>query len=197
MGCPMEHIRETIATFVAELRTKEAEVVATKKLINTLCLKVGDQPMFTGVDEPADGAGVTFRNDEFYGQPLSSVVRLVLEARKRANQGAASVAELYDAMEAGGYNFGSEDVENAKRGLRISLTKNSQTFHKLPNGRYGLRDWYPEIRDPKPSKGGSDKVEVPVDPFDFEAKEKATSEPVNSTADSTPKKGPVEVGAKK
>jgi hypothetical protein len=105
------------------------------------------------IDErPSESPG--FRSDEFYGQPLSTVVRTILEKRRAANLGAASVAEIYDAMEQGGFSFGSSNSENAKRNLRISLTKNSAIFHRLPNNRYGLLEWYPNVREAK-SRAGS------------------------------------------
>lgn len=49
--------------------------------------------------------------------------------------------------------IGTRDEENAKRGLRVSLTKNSVTFHKLPNGKYGLLDWYPGAKTKRPRNG--------------------------------------------
>ena len=57
----------------------------------------------------------------------------------------------------------------------VSLTKNSQTFHKLPNGKYGLREWYPAVKDKKPGSGEEkEAVKSPDldDDFKFEEKEK-------------------------
>lgn len=95
---------------------------------------------------------------EFYGQPLAVVVRRILEKRRIANQGPATVAEIYDTMLLGDYNFETANADNAKRSLRISLTKNSSTFHKLPSGKYGLREWYPALRDRR-DNGGSRRAE--------------------------------------
>ena len=94
--------------------------------------------------------------------------------------GPASVSEIYEAMLAGGYEFEAKDADNAKRGLRISLTKSSATFTKLPQGKYGLREWYPTVKDPKARPAQKERVEemledVP-DEFDFQAKETAQAE---------------------
>jgi hypothetical protein len=183
----MDAMRQAIDIAVAKLRELETQVAETKKIINGMCKLGGQPPMFPDTDE---GAGLSlggFRSDQFYGQPLTKVVRDVLSARKAANLGAASVNQIYDAMTAGGYRFDASSDENAKRALRISLTKNSAVFHKLPNGEYGLREWYPNIKDAKEAKskpsnngaeaGADQKPEQAPDDdgFDFAAKEKAAS----------------------
>jgi hypothetical protein len=90
------------------------------------------------------------------------------------------VDEIHQALLAGGYKFEAATEEIAKRGLRISLTKNSHSFHKLPSGLYGLREWYPAIKDTKAKasdSGAADQqAEAPLDDDDpfvgFEEKEK-------------------------
>lgn len=174
----MEHIHKTIETMTAKLAEQEAAVVETKKLINSLCAVVDQPPRFADLTIKAIGTGVGFKCDDFYGQSLSGVVRRIMESRKACGSGPATVAEIYDAMIQGGFQFEAASADNAKRALRISLTKNTQTFHKLPNGNYGLREWYPGIKEPKQKSGAAeqtlsdDEVESP-DTFDFAAKEAA------------------------
>ena len=79
----------------------------------------------------------------------ASAVREILEMRKAGGLGAASVNEIYDMLVTGGFHFDAKDDENAKRSLRISLTKNSALFHRVPNGQYGLLSWYPAVKTPK------------------------------------------------
>jgi hypothetical protein len=176
----MDHIQKTIDTALEKLREQEAQVLETKKLVNSLCKWTGQPEMFTDLDIPAQAAPVTaFQCDAFYGQPMSTVVRKILEARRAKGNGPASVNEIYEAMVAGGYKFDTDKPENAKRMLRISLTKNSATFHKLPGGNYGLREWYPAIKDvkPKTSAGAATENGAPVEGadaagvFDFDKKE--------------------------
>jgi len=52
------------------------------------------------------------------------------------------------------YQPETDDLENAKRGLRIALTKNSVTFYRIdggPNGSsYGLLEWYDKAKPQTP-----------------------------------------------
>lgn len=80
--------------------------------------------------------------------------------RRTANLGPATVGEIYDALLAGGYNFESKDTANGKRGLRVSLTKNSSIFHRLPDGKtFGLASWYPKIKE----NGKASKLGAKID----------------------------------
>lgn len=173
----MEHIQKTIDDALMKLKEQEAQVTKTKTLINNLREWMGQPRMFADVDKEAEPCLGGFRSDQFYGQPLSGVVRDILEARKRANLGPATVAEIYAAMMSGGYKFEAANPENAKRALRISLTKNSATFHRLPNGSYGLREWYPNVKEAR-NKPGSEDATPPdgdandADAFEFEEKER-------------------------
>ena len=47
------------------------------------------------------------------------------------------------------------DVKNQSERVRllaITMAKNSAVFHKLPNGTYGLKAFYPEMKKPKSEK---------------------------------------------
>jgi hypothetical protein len=182
----MDHVQETIKLALVKLHEQETQVTETKKLINSLCKWAGNPLMFPDADSPPVGSLAGFRSDQFYGQPLTGVVRDILKARKAANLGSASVNEIYDTMTAGGYKFDTANVENAKRVLRISLTKNSAVFHKLPNGEYGLREWYPNIKEgkPKATTNGAADADAGGAPdggeFDFAAKEEAADIPAES-----------------
>lgn len=98
---------------------------------------------------------LSIRSDQFYGQPLAAAIRTILEMRRKQERGPATVNEIYGALIEGGFAFDTRNDENAKRGLRVSLTKNSVTFHKLPNGKYGLLDWYPGAKTKRPRSGTS------------------------------------------
>lgn len=109
---------------------------------------------------PPEGVAINaIRNDQFYGQPLATAIREFLQMRKAAGGGAASVKEIYDALVRGGFKFEARDDVNAQRGLRQSLTKNSITFHKLPNGNYGLLEWYPNAKPARPDRDEEDEAE--------------------------------------
>jgi hypothetical protein len=66
-----------------------------------------------------------------------------LERRKQA----CSPEEILRGLEQGGFDFralGWKD-DDRLRSLSISLAKNNQKFHKLPNGMFGLVTWYPNL----------------------------------------------------
>lgn len=123
----------------------EEQITHKKRMVNDLLSLAGQQPRYGDVElEQRHGGGITIRSDQFHGQPLATAVRNYLEVRRAANFGPAKVTEIYDALVEGGYVFETKNAANAKRGLRISLTKNP-AFYRLPGpaGAYGLRKWYP------------------------------------------------------
>ena len=113
------------------------------------------------------------RPDAYYGQPLHTAIRTYLELREHI--GPATVKEIHSAMVDGGYQFETASDVNAQRSIRITLTKNSSVFHKLPNGAYGLLSWYPNAKKPKKSEPGS-----------TDAAEAASDEPVESGDEAAP-----------
>lgn|SRR5262245_44799374 len=147
-GLP-EHAQKTINEIQDRIREQESQLLEKKRGVNALLAAYNRPPFYTDLElKPASASG-PIRRDQFYGQPLASVVREVLTRRRAADQGPASVNEIYEAMLEGGYRFEAKDEENAKRGLRISLAKNTATFHKLPTGHYGLTEWYPAAKEVK------------------------------------------------
>lgn len=183
----VEPLQLAIDQVLVRLRQQEAEVIETKKMVNGLRKMLGQPAMFTDLDVQPDSGNGNYRRDQFYGQALAKVVREILVSRKAGGQGPASVNEIYDSMIAGGYKFETANEDNSKRGLRISLSKNSTTFHKLPTGLWGLLEWYPNVKETKPAKGTPDAPAASEgdDEFDMEAKEKEankTKEAVKATA---------------
>jgi hypothetical protein len=137
-----------------KLQQQLDQVRKTKTAINALCEAFDRPAIYTDIEQ--EGAIKQIRSDQFYGQPLATCVRSILEMRKAADRGAASVNEIFDALKAGGYAFETKDDENAKNGLRQSMRKNT-IFHKLPGGQWGLLTWYPNA---KVEKGDEDEAEV-------------------------------------
>lgn len=66
---------------------------------------------------------------------------------------ASLLPEIYKVMKDGGFLFEAKNDANAQRGLHIAMAKNTTTFHRLPNGNYGLREWYPAIKEKKATNG--------------------------------------------
>ena len=144
----MEHIDKTIEELKNKVIEKEKELNEAKKMANNFCQMFG-KPLLYVIDEqsPTVLTG-QLRGDEYYGRPLATVITSILEARKIQGAGPAMVKDIYDQMIAGGYQFEAKDADNAMRGIRISMAKNPK-FHKLPNGKWGLTEWYPNIKESK------------------------------------------------
>lgn len=150
------NLEATIQSLVQVIEQDEVQTAENKRTVNRLCAKAGKPPIYPDADRAAGGAQLGgIRPDEYYGQPLASAIRMILEARKASGLGAATVREIYEALIKGGFRFEAKD-ENAVRGLRQSLSKNSVTFHKLPNGTYGLLEWYPGAKAARPGEDDDD-----------------------------------------
>ncbi len=136
-----ERLTAAVEALQEELVSKMQEVSETKKMINSLMKKMGEEPLYTDVDVP-DAAGTT-RPDMYYGKPLQTAARMFLERRKTA----CVAEEIMKGLQAGGFDFSSLDwKENDRlRLFAVTLGKNSQVFHRLPNGTVGLLEWYPTV----------------------------------------------------
>jgi len=146
----MDHFDQSIAALRQTLAEHEAKVIETKRLINALAEAAGRDPVFHDAELQTQSTTAAIQPDTFYGQALNTSIRKVLEMRKAAGLGPATVREIYDTLVSGGYEFPRAKTEkNAMDSLRISLGKSSHTFHKLPNGSYGLLAWYPAVKTTK------------------------------------------------
>jgi hypothetical protein len=136
---------QAIDEIVGKIAKLEGEIRDQKKTVNTLCAVAGREEMYT-LDAPEEAVPNRIRADQFYGQALATAVRTILEMRKQQNLGAATINEIFDALTAGGYTFNTKTDDVGRASLRNSLSKNTVTFHKLPNGRFGLPSWYPNAK---------------------------------------------------
>lgn len=163
-----DHVQQTIADLQVKLGEQEAAAIKTKRLINTLC-EVANIPLLYQDSELESGGGIalSIQGDQFYGQPLSTCIRNVLEMRRTLKQGPATVNEIHSALVQGNFQFDTKTEDNAKRNLRISLTKNTAIFHKLPNGKFGLLEWYPNVK-PSRQRAGEPEAESEEESADAE-----------------------------
>ena len=139
-----EHVSRTIEMVQSQILNLEKQLSEKKRMVNGLCALV-DRPAVYADTDPSAEMAVGIRSDEFYGRPLASVVKAILQKREAARLGAASLDELYDAMIRGGFKFEAKNDGTAKRSLAISISKNA-AFHRVPNGNIGLTAWYPEAK---------------------------------------------------
>lgn len=141
-------VEEAIAELVREITAEELVTNAKKNTVNVLCGVEGRAPIYR-LDEPAkapeSSSPLSFRSDAFYGEPLASSAKKVLEASKAGGGGALPLDALYEALKAGGFAFDAKSDATARRSLAISLSKNTAAFVRLPNGNYGLKQWYGRV----------------------------------------------------
>ena len=160
-----EHVLKTIEMVRGQIADLEAQVAEQKRMVNSLCTLIGVPSQYIDVQVNAPTACGAARRDEFYRQPLATVARAILERRRAVNLGAASIDVLFAAMVDGGFEFTGTSDANSKRALAIALSKNTQTFHRLPNGDYGLADWYGAAPRPRgPRIVGATPDGKPADP---------------------------------
>ena len=144
-----------ISRMAAEIERLEDEASELKRTVNRLCGFAGRDAMYHDVDRREAADLSSLRRDQFFGVPLARAVRQYLEMRgdpKRGGLGATSVNDIHAALLQGGFDFQTKNDENAKRGLRVSLSKNTAAFTRVPGtgeAVYGLREWYPNVKDPK------------------------------------------------
>lgn len=150
---------EAIEELVADIAQLEADARKKKETVNTLC-GVNGRPALYALEDPVTSSPIRIRPDLFYGQPLATAVRTILEMRRQQDLGAASINEIYDLLKEGGYLFNTKTEDVAKASLRSSLSKNNVTFHKLPNGRFGLLAWYPKAKAVATGNGAVEVEEV-------------------------------------
>ncbi len=144
-----ESMRQAIEELKKHIFDLENQVIDSKRTVNSMCRHIGEPPVYADAEMTVSAAAKALKGDEYFNKPLATAVRMVLEARRTSDLGPATTDELFDALKAGGYEFtGKEDV--AKRGLAISLAKNTTMFCRLKSGKFGLAEWY----GLKPKNGG-------------------------------------------
>jgi hypothetical protein len=156
---PASAFQPAIDALEKDLTDLERKANGILQSINLLREKAGLPPRPPSGWHPEkthDGSGatsnVTLHSDSFTGKKLGSAVREYLEMRKRSGGDApASSREIFDALKQGGFVSGAKDDSTALVVLRTMLRKNTVTFAKLQNGKYGLRAWYPNLRATKES----------------------------------------------
>jgi len=159
------------------------EIAARMRMVNGLLKLQGKDPLFPDSDTFASTGSMKIRPDQFYSKGLSTAAREFLNMRK--DSGPATLDEIYAALVRGSFKFDADEA-NAKPALKQSLTKNTAIFHRLPNGTYGLAEWYPGRKNgeedappAKPRKGPEAKPVV-------RAKKERESTPPADPAKQTP-----------
>jgi hypothetical protein len=144
-----DSIRKTIDELEERRKTQLSEVARTERTINDLLGHIGESPRYVdSIDRqsnPAsDSINVKITRGQFYGKPLATAVREYLQERKPVP---AKTEEILEALNAGEFDFVALGwkKDTRVRALAMSLAKNTATFHRLPSGTFGLKEWYPNL----------------------------------------------------
>ena len=145
-----DKISAAVETLQEELQKQLAEVAETKRMINGLLRRIGQEPAYADAAEEVQSS--TIRADQFYGKPLATAAREYLEIRR--TKGAVDATEILQGLKTGGFDFTTTGWKEKDylRMLSISLAKNTTTFHRLPNGTFGLLSWYPAAANRRAEK---------------------------------------------
>jgi len=164
-----ERLKAAIEEIEAQIVAKEAEILAPLKItVNHLCQLIGEPARYqvngTGASGQPKRNALNWRTDQFFGRPLAQCVTEYFEAREAAGlERPANVDEIHEALAKGGYKFEgtSGNDENTKRGIKISMTKNTAQFTKIGENLFSLKKWYPNARTPrKPNGNGTEVTEA-------------------------------------
>lgn len=154
-----ETLIPAINLMVEKISARDKKTDALKESVNMMCDFAGVQLKYSDVGAASTPDISSLNRDQFVGVPLATAVASFMDMRgdsKKGGHGAATLNDIFDALSRGGYPFGTGNIENAKRGLRISLAKNTQKFFKISSAgepdAFGLRTWYPAAKEPRASK---------------------------------------------
>jgi hypothetical protein len=160
---PATALQPAIDVLEKDYADLERQANALLTSINVLRARAGLPPRpagwSTGIEPGAPPASqpLGIQSDSFAGKKLGAAVREYLEMRKASGgDKPATTREIFDDLKAGGFQSGAKDDATGMVVLRTMLRKNTTTFAKLQNGKYGLRVWYPNLKTPKGGPSADD-----------------------------------------
>lgn len=143
---------------IEEIRTKEVELANLKRAANTFFRSRGEAEPYS-IDDPESPSGtVRLRPDEYYGKGFATAAGHYMKKRGQA----VTHDEVLKALEQGGFDFdaaGWNDKKGRARTVAMSLSKNTAIFHRLPNGMFGLKEWYGNAIEKKKGKAAAAEEE--------------------------------------
>jgi hypothetical protein len=89
-----EHVQSLIEDEQKHIQVLERRLTEHRRFVNLLCAKGGVPPLYADAEAETTRVVNPVRADEYYGQPLAKALRTVLERRRTASSGPASVAEF-------------------------------------------------------------------------------------------------------
>jgi hypothetical protein len=161
-----EKLTAAVEALQEELQKQLSEVADTKRMINGLLRRMGQEPLYA--DETESVHSSTIRASQFYGKPLATAAREYLEMSSQRD--ARTPDEILAALKKGGFDFAMTEWKEKDylRMLSISLAKNTAMFHRLPNGTFGLLSWYDSAIIKKADKAAKKASQAAAEQQDVE-----------------------------
>ena len=131
--------------YLGKLQKLQAEIVETKKVLNSMAKEMGINPQYEEVEEKASNL-MAVEMDEYVNKLPGTGVRMFLEKRSRA----ATWPEIVDGLKKGGFEWAKYGGEKK---VRLTIQKNTLTFKYVKaNDAFGLKEWYGEVEKVKKAK---------------------------------------------
>jgi hypothetical protein len=138
-----------------QVQKLQADIARQKRLANSLAVAAGMDAIYTDIEDPETvGTLAAIRSDQFANYTYPSEAARAFLTMRGSTKGAAELDVIFDALHRGGFAWGSAK-NDPKGGLRIALGKDGQV-RRLPNGSYGLWEWYPNAKRDKKKGSASD-----------------------------------------
>jgi len=138
-----EKLIAAVEAVLEELEQQARAVAETKKMINSLRRRMGEEPLFQ--DESVEPLGGTagIKGGSYYGKPLATAMADALRRRGAA----ATTEDVLGDLRRGEFDFNALGWKETGllRAVGMSMAKNTKVFHRLPSGSFGLIEWYPEV----------------------------------------------------
>ena len=127
---------ETQSPFDAAISELENRIQAMQVTLETL-KQLRARPDGSSVSVPFNGRGADseVRHDSFFGMTIGDAARKYLMMTKATK----STADIAAALELGGLKHSSKDFATTVR----SVIGAKEEFTRVPNGDWGLAEWYP------------------------------------------------------
>lgn len=146
-----EKLRIAVDTLEEELAEQLRAAGETKKIINALYVRMGENAPYTDVDAPTAGAKGAVKPDQFANAANPAEATKQYLRWRGQDAGATPIAEVFEAIKKGGFRFTGKDAE---AGMRVSIGKDRQLVRFPETDTVGLTEWYPRRRAPTVDKNG-------------------------------------------
>jgi len=142
-------MEQEISVYEAAIANLEAERDEINRLIDGLRRRSARADGVPFVPSTRTAEEAEIQHDSFFGMTVADAAKKYL-SMKKASQ---STADIAAALERGGLKHSSKDFATS---LRTTLNPKEE-FLRVPNGDWGLTEWYPGLGRGKKTKAKLDK----------------------------------------